>query len=180
MVGGSGRDFAVPDTKNEEEGIAYTDKFMKGWEGDPLIHAAVAPHSIYLCSQKTLHDVQALAQKYHAPILIHVAEIKKELDDSLAKNGATPVQYMNRIGLLGPDVIAAHCIWVDATDRKLLAEKGVGWVHNPSSNMMLASGVAPVIEERAAAVAVGLGTDGPAAHNNNLDFLHTITLPSTP
>jgi 5-methylthioadenosine/S-adenosylhomocysteine deaminase len=120
--------------------------------------------------------VQALAQKYHAPILIHVAEIKKELDDSLAQNNATPVQYMNRIGLLGPDVIAAHCIWVDATDRKLLAEKGVGCVHNPSSNMMLASGVAPVMEERAAGVAVGLGTDGPSGSNNDLDLMEEMDL----
>lgn len=176
ILGESWLDFPVPDNKNEAEAAAYTEKFLKHWQGDPLIHAAVAPHSIYLCSQKTLHDAQALAQKYHAPILIHVAEIKKELDDSLAQNHATPVQYMDRIGFLGPDVIAAHCIWVDATDRKLLAEKGVGCVHNPSSNMMLASGVAPVPEERAAGVAVGLGTDGPAGSNNDLDLMEEMDL----
>ncbi|MCU1243537.1 MAG: amidohydrolase [Candidatus Acidoferrum typicum] len=176
ILGESWLDFPVPDNKNEAEATAYTEKFLKRWQGDPLIHAAVAPHSIYLCSQKTLHDVQTLAQKYHAPILIHVAEIKKELDDSLAQNQATPVQYLNRIGFLGPDVVAAHCIWVDATDRKLLAEKGVGCVHNPSSNMMLASGVAPVPEERAAGIAVGLGTDGPAGSNNDLDLMEEIDL----
>src|ERR1700726_3189988 len=176
ILGESWLDFPVPDNKNEAEAAAYTEKFLKRWQGDPLIHAAVAPHSIYLCSQKTLHDVQALAQKYHAPILIHVAEIKKELDDSLAQNKATPVQYMNRIGFLGPDVVAAHCIWVDETDRKLLAEKGVGCVHNPSSNMMLASGVAPVIEERAAGIAVGLGTDGPAGSNNDLNLMEEMDL----
>src|SRR5712692_10938548 len=113
ILGESWLDFPVPDNKNEAEAAAYTEKFLKRWQGDPLIHAAVAPHSIYLCSQKTLHDVQALAQKYHAPILIHVAEIKKELDDSLAQNKTTPVQYMERLGLLGPDIIAAHCVWVD-------------------------------------------------------------------
>jgi 5-methylthioadenosine/S-adenosylhomocysteine deaminase len=176
ILGESWLDFPVPDNKNEAEAAAYTEKFLKRWQGDPLIHAAVAPHSIYLCSRKTLHDVQALAQKYHAPILIHVAEIKKELDDSLAKNGATPVQYMNRIGFLGPDVVAAHCVWVDETDRKLLAEKGVGCVHNPSSNMMLASGVAPVVEERAAGIAVGLGTDGPSGSNNDLNLMEEIDL----
>jgi 5-methylthioadenosine/S-adenosylhomocysteine deaminase len=117
-----------------------------------------------------------MAQKYNAPILIHVAEMKKELDDSLAQNHATPVQYMNRIGLLGPDIIAAHCIFVDADDRKLLAEKGVGCVHNPSSNMMLASGVAPVVEERAAGISVGLGTDGPAGSNNDLDLMEEMDL----
>jgi 5-methylthioadenosine/S-adenosylhomocysteine deaminase len=176
ILGESWLDFPVPDNKNEAEAAAYTEKFLKRWQGDPLIHAAVAPHSIYLCSQKTLHDVQTLAQKYHAPILIHVAEIKKELDDSLAQNHATPVQYMNNIGLLGPDIIAAHCIWVDETDRKLLADKGVGCVHNPSSNMMLASGVAPVIEERAAGVAVGLGTDGPSGSNNDLNLMEEMDL----
>jgi len=176
ILGETWIDFPVPDNKNEEQAAAYTEKFLKRWQGDPLIHAAVAPHSIYLCSQKTLHGAQALAQKYHAPILIHVAEMKKELDDSLAQNHATPVQYMNRIGLLGPDIIAAHCIFVDPADSKLLAEKGVGCVHNPSSNMMLSSGVAPVIEERAAGVAVGLGTDGPSGSNNDLDLMEEMDL----
>lgn len=176
ILGESWLDFPVPDNKNEGEATAYTEKFLKRWQGDPLIHAAVAPHSIYLCSAKTLHDAQAIAQKYHAPILIHVAEIKKELDDSLAKNQATPVEYMNRINLLGPDVIAAHCVWVSASDSKLLAEHNVGCVHNPSSNMMLASGVAPVGEERGAGVAVGLGTDGPSGSNNDLNLMEEMDL----
>src|SRR6202158_1120030 len=176
ILGESWLDFPVPDNKNEAEAAAYTEKFLKRWQGDPLIHAAVAPHSIYLCSQKTLHDVQALAQKYHAPILIHVAEIKKELDDSLAQNHATPVQYLNRIGFLGPDVIAAHCIWVDAADRKLLAEKGVGCVHNPSSNMMPAGGVAPVLAGRPGGGPGGLGTDGPSGSNNDLDLMEEMDL----
>src|SRR6202795_3437941 len=83
---------------------------------------------------------------------------------------------MDLIGVPGPDVVAAHFIWVDETDRKLLAEKGVGCVHNPSSNMMLASGVAPVIEERAAGIAVGVGTDGPAGSNNDLDLMEEMDL----
>jgi 5-methylthioadenosine/S-adenosylhomocysteine deaminase len=169
-------DFPVPDNKTEAEMLAYTEKFLKRWQGDPLIHAAAAPHSIYTCSQKTLQDAATLARKYNAPILIHLAEMKKELDDSRAQNGTTPVQYLNRIGVLGPDVLAAHCIWVDETDRKLLAEKHVGCVHNPSSNMMLSSGVAPVIEERAAGIAVGLGTDGPAGSNNDLDLMEEMDL----
>jgi 5-methylthioadenosine/S-adenosylhomocysteine deaminase len=176
VLGESWLDLPVPDNKNEAEAITYTEKFLQRWQGDALIHAGVAPHSIYLCSQKTLHDARSLAQKYHAPFLIHVAEIRKELDDSQKQNGTTPVQYMNRIGLLGPDVIAAHCVWVDEPDRKLLAEHGVGCVHNPSSNMMLASGVAPVVEERAAGVAVGLGTDGPSGSNNDLDLMEEMDL----
>jgi 5-methylthioadenosine/S-adenosylhomocysteine deaminase len=169
-------DFPAPDNKTEAEMLAYTQKFLKKWQGDPLIHAAPAPHSIYTCSQKTLQDAAALARKYHAPILIHVAEMKKEWDDSLKQNGMSPVQYLDKIGVLGPDVVAAHCIFVDARDQKTLAQQQVGCVHNPSSNMMLASGVSPVAEMRTAGVAVGLGTDGPAGSNNDLDLMEEMDL----
>lgn len=169
-------DFPAPDNKSEAEMLAYTEKFLKRWQGDSLIQAAPAPHSIYTCSKKTLVDAAALARKYHAPILIHVAEMKKEWVDSQKQNGMSPVQYLDKIGVLGPDVIAAHCIYVDATDRKTLAERGTGCVHNPSSNMMLASGVSPVPDMRAAGVAVGLGTDGPAGSNNDLDLMEEMDL----
>jgi len=169
-------DFPAPDNKNEAAMLTYTDAFLKKWQGDPLIHASVAPHSIYTCSKKTLEDTSALARKYHAPILIHVSEMKKEWDDSQKQNGMSPVQYLDKIGVLGPDVVAAHCIFVDATDRKTLADRHVGCVHNPSSNMMLASGVSPVPEMRAAGVAVGLGTDGPAGSNNDLDIMEEMDL----
>jgi 5-methylthioadenosine/S-adenosylhomocysteine deaminase len=169
-------DFPAPDNKSEAEMLAYTEKFLKKWQGDPLIQAAVAPHSIYTCSQKTLQDAAALARKYHAPILIHTAEMKKEWEDSQKQNGMSPVQYLDKIGLLGPDVVSAHCIFVDEADRKTLAQKQVGCVHNPSSNMMIASGVSPVAEMRAAGVAVGLGTDGPAGSNNDLDLMEEIDL----
>jgi 5-methylthioadenosine/S-adenosylhomocysteine deaminase len=169
-------DFPAPDNKSNAAMLEYTEKFLKRWQGDPLIHAAAAPHSIYTCSAKTLQGSAALARKYHAPILIHVAEMKKELDDSLAQNHATPVQYLEKLGFLGPDVVAAHCIYVSKTDEATLAAHQVGCVHNPSSNMMLASGAAPVVEERAAGIAVGLGTDGPAGSNNDLDLMEEMDL----
>jgi len=169
-------DFPAPDNKSEAQVLAYTEKFLKRWQGDSLIQAAPAPHSIYTCSRKTLEDAAALARKYHAPILIHVAEMKKEWDDSQKQNGMSPVAYLDKIGVLGPDVIAAHCIYVDQTDRTTLAERGTGCVHNPSSNMMLASGVSPVPDMRAAGVAVGLGTDGPAGSNNDLDLMEEMDL----
>ena len=169
-------DFPDPDNKNEAEMAAYTEKFLKKWHGDPLIHASVAPHSIYTCSEKTLRDSAALARRYHAPILIHVAEMQKEFVDSMKTNNATPVQYLDRIGLLGPDVLAAHCIWLDATDIKILAKRQTGCVHNPSSNMMLASGVAAVVDQRAAGMRVGLGTDGPAGSNNDLNMMEEMDL----
>jgi 5-methylthioadenosine/S-adenosylhomocysteine deaminase len=176
VLGETWIDFPAPDNKNEAEMAAYTEKFIKKWQGDPQIRAAVAPHSIYTCSEKTLRDATALARKYHAPILIHVAEMRKEFVDSLERNGTTPVQYLERIEVLGPDVLAAHCIWTDNTDMRILAERQVGCVHNPSSNMMLASGVAPVVDQRAAGMRVGLGTDGPAGSNNDLNMMEEMDL----
>ncbi|PYX37815.1 MAG: amidohydrolase [Acidobacteria bacterium] len=176
VLGETWIDFPAPDNKNEAAMMSYTEAFLKKWQGDPLIHASVAPHSIYTCSQKTLQDASSLARKYHAPILIHVAEMKKERDDSEKKNGMSPVQYLDKLGVLGPDVLAAHCIFVDARDQKTLADRRVGCVHNPSSNMMLASGVSPVPDMRAAGVAVGLGTDGPAGSNNDLDLMEEMDL----
>src|ERR1700686_3779464 len=169
-------DFPAPDNKSNAEMLAYTEKFLKKWQGDPLIHAAPAPHSIYTCSKKTIQDAAALARKYHAPILMHVSEMKKEWDDSEKQNGMSPVQYLESLGVLGPDLVAAHCIFVDEADRKILAQRNMGCVHNPSSNMMIASGVAPVPEMRAAGIAVGLGTDGPAGSNNDLDLMEEIDL----
>jgi len=169
-------DFPAPDNHTEADVLAYTESFLKRWQGDALIHPASAPHSIYTCSRKTLQDASALARKYHSPILIHVAEMKKEWEDSQKQNGMSPVQYLNTIGVLGSDVVAAHCIYVDKNDLQILSEKQVGCVHNPSSNMMLASGVAPVPEMRAAGVAVGLGTDGPAGSNNDLDLMEEMDL----
>jgi 5-methylthioadenosine/S-adenosylhomocysteine deaminase len=169
-------DFPAPDNKNNAEMLAYTERFLKRWQGDPLIHAAPAPHSIYTCSKKTIQDAAALARKYQAPLLMHVSEMKKEWEDSEKANGMSPVQYLEKIGVLGPELVAAHCIFVDEADRKLLAERQVGCVHNPSSNMMIASGVSPVPEMRAAGIAVGLGTDGPAGSNNDLDLMEEIDL----
>ncbi len=163
-------DFPAPDNKTVAQAFAYTEDFLKHWRGDPLIVAAVAPHSIYTCSEKTLQDSAALARRHGAPILIHVAEAPFEAELSRAKHGRSTVAYLEDIGVLGPDIVAAHCIWVDGNDIALLARREAGCVHNPASNMKIASGVMPVVDMQAAGVRVGLGTDG-AASNNNLDLI---------
>jgi len=168
-------DFPAPDNKTLDAAFAYTQKYLDHWKGDPLIVAAVAPHSIYICSEKTLQDSAALARKNGAPILIHIAEAPFELEESRAKHGLTPVAYLGKIGLLGPDVLGAHCIWTNAADIATLAHYGAGCSHNPSSNMKTAAGVMPVIEMRDAGVAVGLATDG-AASNNNQDLFEEMDL----
>jgi 5-methylthioadenosine/S-adenosylhomocysteine deaminase len=168
-------DFPAPDNKTLAEAYAYTQKFLDHWKGDPLITAAAAPHSIYACSQKTLQQSAALARKNGAPILMHIAEAPFELEQSLAKQGLTPVAYLEHTGILGPDVVGAHCIWVDAGDISILTHFNVGCVHNPSSNMKTAAGVMPVVDMLAAGEAIGLATDG-AASNNNLDLFEEMDL----
>lgn len=168
-------DFPAPDNKNLEQVLAYTQRYLDHWKGDPLIVAAVAPHSIYTCSEKTLQDAAALARRNSSPILIHIAEARFELEQSRAKHGATPVAYMERIGLLGPDVIGAHCVWVDQADIATLAHFNVGCTNNPSSNMKTAAGVMPLPEMIAAGEPVGVATDG-AASNNNQDLFEEMDL----
>jgi 5-methylthioadenosine/S-adenosylhomocysteine deaminase len=168
-------DFPAPDNKTLTQAFAYTQAYLDHWKGDPLIIPAVAPHSIYTCSEKTLQDSVALARRNGAPILIHIAEAPFELEESRAKHGLTPVGYLERIGLLGPDVVGAHCIWVDAADIATLAHFNVGCINNPSSNMKTAAGVMPVIDMLAAGEAIGLATDG-AASNNNQDLFEEMDL----
>jgi 5-methylthioadenosine/S-adenosylhomocysteine deaminase len=165
-------DFPAPDNKTWDAAVAYIREFVKRWHGDRLITPALAPHAPYTVSRAHLEQVRALATELHAPILIHVAETKNEAsqikDDT---TGLSPAAYLDSIGFLGHDVVAAHGIWLTPDDIKMLAAKRVGVAHCPESNMMLASGVAPVVDLRGAGVALGLGTDGPAGSNNNLDMV---------
>jgi 5-methylthioadenosine/S-adenosylhomocysteine deaminase len=162
-------DFSAPDNKTPAEALAYAQDYVTKWKGDPLISPAVAPHAIYTCSEKTLLDSAALARRNQVPILIHLSEALFEIEQSRKKQALSPVSYLGKIGFLGPDVVAAHCIWVDAADVALLKHFSVGCIHNPSSNMKLASGVMPVIDFLASGQAVGLATDG-AASNNSQDI----------
>jgi 5-methylthioadenosine/S-adenosylhomocysteine deaminase len=168
-------DFPAPDNKTLPQAFAYTQKFLDHWKGDPLIVAAVAPHSMYTCSEKTLQDAAALARRNSAPILIHIAEAPFELEQSRNKYGLTPVAYLSRAGVLGPDVVGAHCVWADHADIATLTHFGVGCVYNPSSNMKTAAGVMPVVEMLASGEAIGLATDG-AASNNSLDMFEEMDL----
>jgi len=162
-------DFPAPDNKTLDEALAYTEKFLKRWRGDPLITAAVAPHSPYLCSVPTLNACRALADKYEAPVIIHLAETQAEVDQVRQRHQASPVEHLLKVGLFKGRVLGAHGVWLSDADIRVLKEKQVGIAHCPESNMKLASGVAPVVKLRQAGVAVGLGTDG-AASNNNLDM----------
>ena len=162
-------DFPVADNKTNAEAMAYAEKFIKKWTGDPLIVPAMAPHAPYTVSTEHLKAIRALSDKLNAAVVIHVAETKKERDDIKKQYGDTPMDYLGKIGFLSNRVIAAHTIWITDEEIDLMKRIGVGAAHNPQSNMKLASGVAPVPAMLAKDVAVGLGTDG-AASNNDLNM----------
>ncbi|MEP7149313.1 MAG: amidohydrolase, partial [Acidobacteriota bacterium] len=162
-------DFPVADNKTFDQAMAYSERYVRKWKNDPLIVAALAPHAPYTVSTEHLLAIRKLSDKLDAPIVIHVAETKKERDDILAQKGATPVNYLNSIGFLNDRVIAAHAVFVTDDEIDILISKGVGAAHNPQSNMKLASGTAPVPQMLSKDLAVGLGTDG-AASNNDLNM----------
>ncbi|HEX7176165.1 MAG TPA: amidohydrolase [Pyrinomonadaceae bacterium] len=168
-------DFPVADNKTWAEAMAYSERFVKKWKGHPLITAAVAPHAPYTVSEEHLKEVRALADRTGAPIVIHLAETRQEVADITKLKGVPPAEYLARIGFLRPDVIAAHTVHLNEREIGLLKEHGVGSVHNPTSNMKLASGVAPVMSMLNREVRLGLGTDG-AASNNDLDMWEEMDL----
>jgi 5-methylthioadenosine/S-adenosylhomocysteine deaminase len=169
-------DFPSPDSPTSADGLRYAEEFIERWRDHPLVIPAVAPHSAYTCSADTLKAATALAQRTGAPLLIHLAESPGENETVRERTGQRSAQYLGGLGVFDVPTLAAHCIHVDAADRALLAEKGVGCAHNPSSNMKLSSGVAPVLALRAAGVPVGLGTDGPAGSNNDFNLMEEMDL----
>ncbi len=162
-------EFPAPDNKSIPEALAYTERFLVRWKDDPLVIAAVAPHSPYLASPETLRAARALADRFGAPILTHVSESKDEQQQIRERYGKTPTEHLRDVGLLRKGVLGAHGVWLTPSDRSLLKTAGAGIAHCPQSNMKLASGTAPVRDMLAEGLALGLGTDG-AASNNDLDM----------
>jgi 5-methylthioadenosine/S-adenosylhomocysteine deaminase len=169
LVGEVLYDFPSPNYGPIEKGFEYTEALINRWRGNPSIRIAVEPHALYTCSPVLLRRCKELADRHGLPMIIHVAETKSEVETISTKYGETPVNYMESLGLLSPSLIACHCVWLTEAEMDLLARRGVKVVHNPESNMKLASGVAPVPDLLARGVTVGLGTDG-CASNNNLDL----------
>ena len=162
-------DFPSPNFKTPDEGLACTKGLLEKWAGDPLVRITVEPHALYTCSEDLLKKSRALAESYRVPLSLHLLETKSERDGLLEKLGCSPVQYLRDIGLLDENLIAFHCVWLSPEDIEMFARAGAKAVHNPESNMKLASGVAPVPDMQSAGITVALGTDG-CASNNNLDM----------
>jgi 5-methylthioadenosine/S-adenosylhomocysteine deaminase len=163
-------DVPTPDAKTAAEGLARAERFLSDWAGHPRITPALAPHAAYTVGPETFRKTMDLAGRYGVPVLTHLAESDGEIAMVRARYDTTPVRHLAAHGLLGPSLVAAHCVRMDDEEIGLLRESGVGVVHCPESNMKLASGIAPVAKMLAAGIRLGLGTDG-AASNNDLDML---------
>jgi 5-methylthioadenosine/S-adenosylhomocysteine deaminase len=168
--------FPAPDYKTPQASLAATEKFMQMYANDPLIVPAVAPHAIYTVPDDILKLCRALANRYQKPLVIHLDETKTEHDQALAKRGKTPTAALDALGVLSGWTVAAHAVWVTDADIAILRMHGTGLAHNPSSNMKLASGVAPVVKILRFGISMGLGTDGVAGSNNDHDIMEEMDL----
>lgn len=140
---------------------------------DGRIKVFFGPHSPYTASEELLIKVRELADEYNMGIHIHVSETQKEIDDVSAEKGLRPFEYLDKIGFLGPDVVAAHSVWLSDEEIEIIKKNNVKISHNPCSNMKLASGIAPVSKLIENDICVSIGTDG-ASSNNNLDLIEEL------
>lgn len=148
-----------------KKGLAARDK----WRGHDRIRFSIAPHAPYTVSDDTFVRVANLANELDAPIHVHIHETAFEIEESLRQHQQRPLQRLANLGVLGPNLIAVHAVHLNDADIDLLARHGASVAHCPSSNMKLASGIAPIGALLDRQISVGLGTDG-AASNNRLDL----------
>ena len=163
------------DAERREAEIEENLQLFKSCNGmaDGRIKVFFGPHSPYTASEDLLIKVRELADEYNMGIHIHVSETEKEINDSLDERGLRPFEYLEKIGFLGPDVVAAHCVWLSDEEIEIIKKHDVKVSHNPCSNMKLASGIAPVSKLIENDICVSIGTDG-ASSNNNLDLIEEL------
>jgi 5-methylthioadenosine/S-adenosylhomocysteine deaminase len=165
-----------PDAEGATDSIAKGEGFVDRWQNrHPRITPIFGPHANYTLDAEQLRKTREAAQKSGVAISIHVSESPFESQYSKDNYGKTSIEMLDEIGFFDGPTIAAHVVWPTATEIPILRDRKVGVIHNPSSNMKLASGVSPVAEMLEAGVRVGLGTDGPAS-NNDLDMWEEMRL----
>lgn len=163
-------DFPSVAAETQDQYFTNAERFIDRWKGDDHISPCIAPHAAYTCGPDTLRRARELAGRLSVPLHIHLSETVWEVEEILRRYGRRPVEHLDHTGLLGPDVVAVHCVHVSDEEIGILAKRGVGVSHCIESNLKLASGIAPVPAMIRAGVRVGLGTDG-AASNNDLNIL---------
>ena len=175
-VGEGVMSFATPSAESPAAGLRLTRELIAAYDGHALVTPTVCAHATYTCDEPLLQELHALAQEHGLLFNIHLHETFDETDrTSWAVTDESPVHALKRIGVLGPRLIAAHCVWVDDHDLHHMYESGCAVAHCPTSNLKLGSGIAPVHSMTEAGVPVGVGTDG-AASNNNLNLWEEIHL----
>jgi 5-methylthioadenosine/S-adenosylhomocysteine deaminase len=167
--------FPTPDAASYEDAMDKARDYVKKWKGHPLIVPSIAPHAPYTCTAEILRETAEFAKEFDIPLHTHLAETSFEVDNMRKENGMPVIPYVKKQGLLEAKVIAAHCVHIDAGEIRTLHNAGAGVSHNPSSNLKLASGFAPVTKMLEAGLNVGIGTDGPAS-NNDLDMFEEVRL----
>lgn len=168
-------DFPLPEDKDlGTDKFLILDKLRKKYPG-PRVRVGFAPHAPYSCSDDLLNKVKKHAQEWQLPIHIHVSETKKEVEESLAKFGMSPVERLHRLGFLGEEVHCAHCVHLSEKDRDIFVKTGASVIHNPDSNAKLGSGIAPIADYYRREIPVGFGTDG-SASNNDLSLFGAMDL----
>lgn len=167
--------FPTPDADSYEDAMEKAREFIIKWKGHPLIVPAIAPHAPYTTTPEILRETSELAKEFDIPLHTHLAETSFEVENMRQENGVPVIPYVRKHGLLEAKVIAAHCVHIDMGEIRTLQHAGAGVSHNPSSNMKLASGFAPVVKMLETGVNVGIGTDGPAS-NNDLDMFEEVRL----
>ncbi len=169
--------FPVPDASAYEDSLAMARTFIQKWKGHELIVPAVAPHAPYSTTAEILKACAELAKEFDVPLHIHISETSFEVENMRNEQGMPVVPYIKKQGVLEAKVIAAHCVHIDTGEIRTLKHANAGISHNPSSNLKLASGFAPVTKMLEIGVNVGIGTDGPAS-NNDLDMFEEVRLAS--
>ena len=169
--------YPTPDAHSYEESMEYCRRFIEKWKGHELITPSVAPHAPYTTNEEILKATKDLALEYDIPLHIHISETAQEVENMRKELGMPVVPYVKKQGVFEAKTIAAHCVHIDEGEMRTLEHANVGVAHNPSSNLKLASGIAPVTRMLELGLKVGIGTDGTAS-NNDLDFFEEMRLVS--
>lgn len=177
VCGESVMKYPAPDAPSYDDSLAYAREFIKKWKGHPLIVPAIAPHAPYSTNPEIIRACVDLAKEFDVPLHIHISETAFEVENMRKEQGMPVIPYVKKLGLFEAKVIAAHCVHIDTGEIRTLQHANAGVAHNPSSNLKLASGFAPVAKMLADGLNVGIGTDGPAS-NNDLDMFEEVRLAS--
>jgi 5-methylthioadenosine/S-adenosylhomocysteine deaminase len=167
--------FPAPDAASFEDSLGRAREFITAWKGHPLITPSVAPHAPYTCTEEILRVCAELAYELDVPLHTHLAETSAEIEQSRKEHGMTVIPWVKKNRLFDAHVLAAHCVHIDGGEMTTLHEAHAGVAHNPTSNLKLGSGIAPVAQMIEHGIPVGIGTDGPAS-NNDLDMFEELRL----